>query len=251
MEFPHLSKAPLVEAVIDIQTINKEGLSTDQLNERLRSAHEKLKQQFPEIKARASKQIQFSDKAPEPSIKDLIEGYFFKSKDGLNVAQFRPNGFAISRMQKYQTFDELLAEAKKFWAVYLSVGGKFSISRLAVRYINQIRVPFPLQDNADYLTEIRKPKTSPTETRVIKGFADQIVSLDAESGATVGMVRIMQEPPANATEAMVIVDIDTYRVVSDIAPDDPQIWEIISSFREVKNRVFFGSVGKRTVEAYK
>jgi uncharacterized protein (TIGR04255 family) len=250
MKFPHLSKAPIIEAVIDIQTVCKDDATPDQRNARFLGIHEKLKPEFPEIQIRSSKQIQLSGSPGETAVQDFIDGYFFKSADGADIAQFRQNGFALSRVQRYETFDALLATTQRLWKVYLSVCGKIEITRLAVRYINQVRVPFPLEDNDDYLAELRKPKTSPAETKAIKGFADQIVSLDVTSGATVGLVRVMQEPPANATDTSVIIDIDTSRAVSGLSNEDQQIWDIIASFRDVKNRVFFESVGKRVVEAY-
>jgi hypothetical protein len=60
----------------------------------------------------------------------------------------------------------------------------------------------------------------------------------------------MQEPPANATEANVIIDIDVYRLVSDLK-DKQSMWDIVRSFREVKNRIFYETVGKSTIDKYK
>jgi len=250
MEFPHLSKAPIIEAVIDIQTISKESMPQDQIIEALKNAHSQIKSEFPEIQARISRKIEITGTPPETVVRDLTEGYFYKSTDGVNVLQFRRYGFTLSRVQKYENFDLLLANAQRLWPIYLSVCGDVAVSRLAVRYINQIKVPFPLLNNDDYLTDLRKPKTSPSETKLIRSFADQTVSLDAASGATVSLVRFMQEPAKDATEAIVTVDIDVFRVVSDMAKDDKQLWDIIMSFRDVKNRLFFGAVGKRAIESY-
>jgi uncharacterized protein (TIGR04255 family) len=246
--FPHLTKAPILEAVIDIQI---KALSEESL-EILKNAHDKIKEDYPKINQRKSRQVKIEmamDIQQPVELKELVEGYMFTSADGKNVLLFRRNGFTLSRVKNYYTFDSLLEEAIKQWGIYKATVGDITISRVAVRYINQIQVPFPLIDDTDYLKVTPKPKTKPSQSKLIRSFMNQINSLDTKSGANVNMVMFMQEPPANATETNVIIDIDVYRLVSDLK-DDQSMWNIIRSFREVKNRLFYDSIGKAIIEKY-
>jgi uncharacterized protein (TIGR04255 family) len=248
MHFPHLTKAPILEAVIDIQI----KALPEELLDILKNAHDKIKVDYPKINTRKSRQFKIEmAKDPQQPVeqKELIEGYIFTSADGHNVLQFRRNGFTLSRVKNYNNFDSLLEETIKQWEIYKAIVGDITISRVATRYINQIQVPFPLVDNNEYLKDMPKPKTEPSESKLIRSFTDQIHSLDIKSNANVNMIRLMQEPTANATGTNVIIDIDVYRLVSDLK-DYQSMWDIIRTFREVKNRLFYASIGKSIIEKY-
>ena len=47
-----------------------------------------------------------------------------------------------------------------------------------------------------------------------------------------------------------ILDIDAFRK-EEISTDDPDLWTRLEELREIKNRVFFGSLTPETVELYK
>ena len=139
--FPHLTKAPILEAVIDV----KIKILPEQSLDILKNAHDKIKVDYPDIKQRKSRQVKIEmakDLQQPIELKEFIEGYMFTSADGYNMLQFRRNGFTLSRVKNYKTFDSLLEEAIKQWGLYTTTVGDITISRVAVRYINQIRYRF-------------------------------------------------------------------------------------------------------------
>lgn len=247
----HLSKAPIVEAVIDIQTKPLNPIDGDIIN-RLKLGHEEIKSEYPNAEQKIFREISVKGgPKADVAINDLVEGFFFRSSDGLRIVQYRRNGFTYSQLKNYKDFEKLSSEANRLWKNYLKCSGEVMVTRLAVRFINKIEIPFPIQNPGDFITEIRRPQTLPSEFSLIRSFSDQALTFDSMSGTSVNLVRFMQEPQRDATQADVIIDIDVFRQVSDIPKESDKIWEIISSFRDVKNRVFFNSVGNKTIEKYK
>jgi hypothetical protein len=81
-----------------------------------------------------------------------------------------------------------------------------------VRFINQLRIPFPMLSSHEFLREFPRPLTSPRDHAAMRGFAEQLISVDAPSGATVSLIRMIQEPAGGAAEAQAIIDVDpTFR----------------------------------------
>jgi uncharacterized protein (TIGR04255 family) len=98
-QFPHLSKAPITEAVIEIRG----RASTPWDEETIRA---KLKDEIPEYpnhkSGRAQKLELNPQKDPKFAIQDLgWLGLMFTSTDGKNIAKFHIDTFSLSRLQPY------------------------------------------------------------------------------------------------------------------------------------------------------
>lgn len=245
-----MNNAPIVEALIDIQCVWGSELSSDQSIERLKNAVQAIQTEFPKVEPQISHQFTLS-KDTIPIISPLVQNGFLLRPENMPYAvQFRRNGFTFSRLAPYTTWEDLRDNAKRLWKHYSENIGEVSVTRLATRYINRVQVPYPLVDGEEWLKGVRRPLTSPSEFSQIVSFMDQMVSIDAPSGATVGVLIIAQPTPAGAVEVDVLVDIDVFRQVTDLDPVSSKIWEVIEDFRNVKNRVFFNVVGSAIIEKY-
>ena len=75
-------------------------------------------------------------------------GYRYKTET--EIAQFRVDGFTFSKIAPYTTWGEVSSEALRLWKVYVEVAKPRQVSRVAVRYINRMRLP-NVKDLGEYL----------------------------------------------------------------------------------------------------
>ena len=150
--FPHLSKAPIVEAVIDFRV----GLAPNFEIEVFRQAQEKIGSEYPGMKAQRSwlgQMMQIPGKPPEQAVRDLgVTGYAFSSADGKYVVQFRTDGFSLSRLAPYTSWEDVFARATTLWHYFCDLSRPIEVTRLAVRTINRIQLSLPMSNIRKYLT---------------------------------------------------------------------------------------------------
>jgi uncharacterized protein (TIGR04255 family) len=249
-KYPHLNRAPIVEALIDIQCIWGAGLPHEQALGRLREKAEGLKEEYPTVQPQIAQQFKINVGAGA-SFTPVVAGFLLRHKSAPYALQLRRNGFTFSRLAPYDTWNDLRLNAEQFWQHYIKDLGEVSLTRLAARYINRVQIPYPLTGDSSWLPGIRQPLTKPSELSQVLSFMDQTVSLDAPSSATVGLLRAVQQAPPGTTTVDVVVDIEVFRQVTNLDGNSEQIWKIIDVFHNVKNRVFFEAVGPAIIDKYK
>lgn len=77
-------------------------------------------------------------------------GYLFFSEDKKNIFQARNDGFTLSRFNPYQKWADFSKEAKRLWAIYAQISDALQITRIAVRFVNRIDIPQPVNDFGEY-----------------------------------------------------------------------------------------------------
>ena len=55
-----------------------------------------------------------------------------------HVAQFNRDSFVFSRLQPYQSWEQLEQEAIRLWEIYMEIAKPRDIQRLGVRFVNRI-----------------------------------------------------------------------------------------------------------------
>lgn len=96
--------------------------------------------------------VQMGRGSTETKTRDLgLHGYFFRSDDGKNIAQFRIDGFTFNRLKPYTSLDDILPLAMEMWRVYCDTAQPEVVTRLALRYINYIPLPPSLRNFNEYL----------------------------------------------------------------------------------------------------
>ena len=117
MRHPHLSRAPIAEALIDIRSTLREGFSADVL----RNATGALRERLPVVEERTALQAMFElrDGVPKARSENLgIQAVFYKSQDEKKIAQFKTDGFTMNHLSPYSRFEDLIADAMDAWCVY-------------------------------------------------------------------------------------------------------------------------------------
>ncbi len=174
-----------------------------------------------------------------------VQGYRVRSQDKLTVVQFRMNGFTFSRLRPYTSWEEILPQAMELWAMYLKTANPESVTRLAVRYINHLRLP-PVPDLRQYLES--PPTIPPNIPRVLSGFLNRILVQEPETRIA---ARIDQasEKSVDPNLIAIMLDIDVYKRDA-IAPNDSRIGECLNDLRAMKNRIFFNCITEETANLF-
>jgi uncharacterized protein (TIGR04255 family) len=241
----HLTRSPLVEAVVDIQV---DTLATFSEHQRAALGDIARGRGFstPEPQYRLTGSFDFGSQAPSASLvqdSDVFR-YVMRSAENDVVVQFRRNGFTLSRLHGYRSWEEHIAYAKEFWTLYASWARPERIVRIAVRYINHLDLPDGGLVLEEYLTH--PPCTPAGMPREIVRFLSSTHTIDRELDVQVHLVQATRD--AFDTERPVIVlDLDVYKIVN-LGADEADMWTQFGTLHELKDATFFGSITEKTAE---
>lgn len=183
----------------------------------------------------------------EARTRDLgFQGIWLKTEDQETVAQFRVDGFTFNRLKPYTRWEQILPEALRLWGVYVEVANPQSVTRVALRYINHIKLPSPGTELGDYI--VTGPRLPPSVPQILSSFATRFVLEYPERRMMANVVQVLEvgvETPAPS----LLFDIDVYRT-GDFEVSATAMEEILGDLRGYKNDIFFGSLTERFVEAF-
>jgi uncharacterized protein (TIGR04255 family) len=248
-KFEHLPRAPIIEAVLDIRARADAGWEETFVSARLKAQV----QDYPTVEPQSTVQAEFSvmpGQIPFAQRRDIgWSGLVLKSGDGLQIAQFKRDGFTFSRLQPYEDWERLKAEALRLWRIHAALSKPMEIQRIGLRFINRIDLPLNETRFEDYI----QPHPSPP-----RGLDLPFVGfLHAETLAVPGhpyainLVRTIQSPqPPLSNQFALIIDTD----VSTIQPIEHQEdWfdKGLDEMRWLKNKVFFGSMTEKAIQKFK
>lgn len=247
--WPNLKNAPITEALIDIRVLLAEGIQ--QAN--LETVHERIKAQYPTRRQRQSFEASFEfrqNEDPVPNISKGKDGYLLISEDEKQVLQTRLDGFTFSRLKPYQSWIELRDEARRLWEIYSSITKPQKLTRLAVRYIDLIELPLPFSDFHEWILTV--PEVAPTLPQALAAFLTRMVIPFDDTGTTAIITQNFGPQPGqnHRNTVSLIFDIDVFRSV-DIAGNSNELWMHFEELREVKNRIFFESITRKTEALFK
>lgn len=116
--FPHLSKAPIVEAVIDFRALPTIPCEQGQFE----AYFKKEFSDYPafEIRKRHNFQLKANPDGQPGAAQSTSwwQGLAFRSSDKLRVAQCQRDGFSFSRLQPYDEWNSFAGEALRLWKKY-------------------------------------------------------------------------------------------------------------------------------------
>jgi len=243
-DYPILKKAPITEALIDIRV----KLPSDFDVKNISSIYESIKNQYPEKQERVKSKVKFEPQAEEQVKASIfaIDGYRYVSSDKKQIMQARLDGFTFSRLHPYIKWEELRDEAHRLWQLYKNITSPESITRVAVRYINNLKIPMPIKDFDEYLTA--PPMVPEGLPQGVSSFLTRTIIHEPSFGANAIITQALEQVVADV--APVILDIDVFKLESKgIVEKDA--WEIIEKLRHFKNKVFFSSITDNLKEMYK
>ena len=240
--WPNLSRAPIVEGLIDIRV----ELPPPPNLAALKNLSDELAEDFPSRNERfrwsGSFSIDQQLRETRTTQYEEPDGYVLRSVDGGVVAQFRFDGLTLSRLQPYGSWDDLTKRTKFFWNKYRDAVRPVKVPRVACRFIN--RIPFPAGSSFEtiFATGFSLPSSLPQN---VAGFLLRI-ALPFNPEQSMAIV----SQTLDSDGAHCILDIDVFSERAE-GFTEPEIWEKLAGLREIKNRLFFESLTPSTLERFK
>jgi uncharacterized protein (TIGR04255 family) len=230
--FPHLERAPIVEAVIEIRTRVESPWEESALKEQSKAKLPDYPKIFSQSEFRHEMKMK-PGQPPEQILRDLgWKGLRLQSADGRYIAQFNRDGFIFSRLQPYESWEQFKEEAMRLWKMHAELAKVLEVQRLGVRFINRITLPVGEVRLEDYL--LVPPQTPGELDLQIMGFFHQdnlLVTLGSDGGG-------------------LILDIDVF-TTEPFQQRADDIEKYLAEMRWLKNKVFYSSLTKEALEGLK
>ena len=238
-KFPHLSKAPIVEAVLDIRVVpsvawNESTLQTE-LKQRLPD--------FPKHETMRSAKFQLPAGTAAPAVEDFgCTGFKLHSSDNPHIVQFNKGSFVFSRLKPYADWEQFSRSALRLWAVYCELLKPSEIRRIGLRFINRVAIQQPTIELADYY---KYPPASIKELNWPSGgFLHHDVMQIPETAYSVNVIKTIQNVPG---EIGLLLDIDVF-TQNHFTYNELRIIECVEEMRWVKNKIFFSSLTDKLIQ---
>lgn len=240
--WPCLNKAPIVEGLIDIKVERSLFVTLDLL----RVACDEMAADFSSKEELRTYTSQFSvspESGPSLSVRGPAPmGFMLRSADRAWAAQFRLDGFTLSRLQPYTSWKDLKTRAMELWGQYCAVARPQKIVRIAARFINRIPLPPGESFEKTFTTTFSVAASLP---QVVAGFLLRVVIPFENEQALAIVTQALSE---NSQDC--IFDVDAFAATPD-GISESDAWTKLERLRDVKNRLFFESLTPQALEKFK
>ena len=241
-----LRDSPLIETALSVAVVTPRMSRDDMLGFCKENAHGFVK--WREIEER---NVVFSFMG-KPSVDDkkAWSGWQFKKDDNLFLTLKNERDtvvFSFSVMRPYTSWSVLHQHAKPILDAFLSLFHSPSLARIGIRSINRLFAPYVNCPMTDILKTI-PPYVAGLQNPSMYGFSYQDTIYYPQFNLLSTVRRFSQQVP-NDPRFAAILDIDVFTppdkmfVVGELA-------SLTEKIVELKDRIFFGSIGKKCLEAY-
>ncbi len=242
--FPHLSRAPIAEAVFEIKaravSLWEEQVVRDALSPRLAN--------YPQMFQRRQIQQQMvvrGNKAEHQVSDGGWTGLEFRSANGKQVARFDRDAFSFARLRPYQRWEKFESEALRLWKIHCAIANPTDTQRVGLRFINKIQTPAGRFDINDYL--VGGPHQPQDLALQSVGFFHHDMVAVPGSEFNGNIIRAIQRPQNTQNGPILILDIDVF-TVQPAPADEETLQRRLAKMRWLKNKIFFGSITAKTRE---
>lgn len=243
----HLPRAPITEALIDIQVLPRDGLTFEGLQESISAPEFGYYVKNPISEGTFGFMLTSDGKEPKTAAAATQVGLRLHSQDEKYVVQSRLSGFTLSRLPPYEEWPNLIGEAKRVWAVYAERLVPKRVTRVATRFINNLQLP--MGHAGSYQEYLHKFVDVPEEApQAVASFFQRFQLVDVGSNSNVVLTLALDNTPPEG-RVPVILDVDAFRTI-DLELSSPDLWEILEKLRVLKNQCFFGTITEATAELY-
>jgi uncharacterized protein (TIGR04255 family) len=234
------NKAPIKEAVLDIKV---DRLNISDINE-LIGLQEIVAQDFPEVKKKHNIIGSFhlsTDKPIQGKSHSDLSGFIFLSRDNYRQLQVGIDGFTLNILKPYESWESHFDLFMKYWADYNNKFRPSNILKIAVRYINRIEIPFPLDNFQDYITNM--PPIPDCLPQSFSNFIMQI-QVPCNDGFRSAVITETIEPIENEVLPF-ILDIGVSQDLN-VNNSFESLVKNFSEIRSIKNEIFENCITEKT-----
>jgi uncharacterized protein (TIGR04255 family) len=174
-------------------------------------------------------------------------GCLFRSSDGRQIVQAQLDGFTFNRLKPYEKWEKLRDEAKTLWKQYLVITTPELITRIALRYINRIEIPFPILELGKYILT-RPDIAEGIQHNVESSFMRLVIT---KPGTKYKAIVTQTNEPVDVTKNVLpfIFDIDVFYDVP-IKVEGEELWTRFEELHEFKNDIFYKSITPKTEKLF-
>lgn len=242
----HYEKAPITEAIIDIRVTLSEGVTI----EKLQGIYSLVRDRLPTVEPYYKSVGEFNYRPGSAfEIKNTSEqqvGFWFRSEDNLQTFQASLEGFTFNRLAPYESWEKFSSDARAFWEIYAKICQPVQITRVAVRYVNQLNIPAkqPIELK-DYL-RIAPEVSSALPQNTLQVFYMQLQIPQNDLNCML-VINEAIAPPINPETVSVLLDFDLFRQET-WEKSGEEIWDFLEQLHRRKNEVFEASITDKTRE---
>jgi uncharacterized protein (TIGR04255 family) len=252
------SNPPIVEAIFHLVVERDGEFNYELLNDYIES----ISENFPNKKENRllGGDISFNPQNTSSitsSFNDILQGYTVFSNDGFSVIQANSSSFSFSLLNNYDEWEVFYNRANEYWQKYIDITSAKRVTRLSLRYLNRIKIPFAGEAFAleDYI-KLSPMISSGSSDWSMAGYFMQIALVSKNYQPSRAIVNQALGSPENNTgkESQHIPLIFDTEVFQDIDVDsrDKIIEHIFSAnLRPFKNHIFFDNITDKTKELFK
>jgi uncharacterized protein (TIGR04255 family) len=236
-EIRKLDKPPIKEAVIEFQFQPLIDFEKEDLIELYKNVKDNYNEQ------KFLEQLSFRMEPDlSPKMKDDIPpqviGTILKDESRGFIVQFKRDRLAVSKLKPYYSFDELEKETFIFYSLIKKFIKDKNISRIGVRYINEINY---IKEYLDIFEE--NPLNDYNKSiKEIKRFYNQSIFEHSINEST--LLNLVIDKKLK----QIVIDIDSYQLKPNKVDDIKKISHVLNILRERKNSIFFKIVSQKIEE---
>ncbi len=229
-----MARPPVVEAIYGLQGVTPDDLDPEAATTRLNAV---LPEGFSVEQSVDHVNIQFKREGTGPIQHQHTQawsGTKLVSNDGKIHAHLMRFGLFINFLA-YKSFEDALPLVQRIWSTYQEVFKPVLVSRISIRYINVLRLPFE-EGRVDLSRYFQVHLSFPEElTNTMEHFHQQFVIRDPETNipARVMISNIKEE----GDHLHVAFDNEGYSE-GQWAPEEQRIWDEFESVRNWTYHIF-------------
>ncbi len=248
MEHEVFPNAPIEEALLDIRvnpSTNADMTSFDAFGERVRNRYP-IRDERRTFRATLNFAQNGEFEVPPPNTE--FSGYLYKTKKSGKVLQARVDGYSFSKLRPYENWHKFQKEALRHWKIYCEEFKPSFVTRIALRFINRIEIPLPLDDFRDFV--LTGPEIAPNLPSEIVDFFSRVVIPDPKKRGTTIIISTIDQKHISEESFVYILDIDVFREI-ELPVLSKAVWDLFDDLRVLKNEIFFESTTERAKELFR
>lgn len=245
-----LSRPPITEALIDIRSV----ISAPQ--EVLTTLADEFTTEFPQRKITQTMSAKLEIREGKLVPPELHEGGFHGvhvfNEAGTLAVQFRLDGFTFNNIGQFVGGSRLLDEGLRYWQRFVDGTHPTAVTRIAMRYINTLDLPFKEGDSFDRFLAAA-PELPPPAPQGVSEFHSRLVARDIltpvgeKTWPTAIVTQQLKHDPAG--RPLVTLDVDIFKM-GEFSVSSVDLRREFDELREFKNRTFFSLLTEETVKLY-
>lgn len=239
MNYPN---APIVEAVFDVNVSN-----TIIVNPSIFEQYAKTElKEYPISNKRQNVNVKIDSSGTGQIGKTTnLLGYIFSNIQGNRKVQFRLDGYSFNMLRPYSNWDDFSSIAFNHLQKYLTLAKPLAITRIGLRFINRIDLPYENQQFESYIKYL-----PPVPADLPKKFERYFLQMQIPAGDNLSKTVISQtfEQEKNGRVPF-IIDIDVFQDERLKATDS--LVDRFNNLRTLKNKIFEDLVTEECKQFFK